>query len=406
MPTKTTHVPPKRTHTLSFMSPPSISTFGFLFSYPLSSFASLLFSSLLLRACQVHFSWGGNLYQVGGLFDGLRRFIFRRPTNTWSFELHHVTHMPRSRGSSELPQQRQSPRAPLHLRPTVCSESNSSHHRNASSPRSPLPEKKRGTRVASLEAKLTKAQEEMKKLREELASVEAAKLETQVKLEEAKKQISVSSQEVVEEEATTKEEEEESSTTSPATDVFEVVVPVESEKNERDDEQVAEKGTEETEKVIDDREVLELKAKLLEKEREVGVLEAENARLREKVEAAEEEMEKKAGRLREELEAAERARREMEAEIGRMRVQSEQWRKAAEEAAAVLEEGNGEGFVGRRVAGRCGSMDKHLVGGNGGVVGWGSPMVGGEELGFGGGKRRGGGMKMFGELWKKKGQQK
>uniref|UniRef100_A0A453FJB2 Uncharacterized protein n=1 Tax=Aegilops tauschii subsp. strangulata TaxID=200361 RepID=A0A453FJB2_AEGTS len=73
--------------------------------------------------------------------------------------------MPRSRGS-ELPQ-RPSPRAPLHLKTTASSEANGAHHRllvdrsspkvaDRHSPRSPLPEKRAGTRVAELETKLGK----------------------------------------------------------------------------------------------------------------------------------------------------------------------------------------------------------------------------------------------------------
>lgn len=41
-----------------------------------------------------------------------------------------------SRGSSDAPQ-RQSPRAPLHLRATACSEANSVHHRPVAADRSP-----------------------------------------------------------------------------------------------------------------------------------------------------------------------------------------------------------------------------------------------------------------------------
>ncbi|KAL5673760.1 hypothetical protein ACJX0J_018066, partial [Zea mays] len=151
------------------------------------------------------------------------------------------------------PPLRTSQRAPLHLKTTACSEANGAHHRPVAdrssprvSPRSPLPEKKRaaGTRVAELEGKLGKVQEELKKLREQLASAEAAKKDAQVALEEAKKRVGTKGSPAstttttplsppspgVEIAKKTEElklpqpaAEEESSINVPATDVFEVV---------------------------------------------------------------------------------------------------------------------------------------------------------------------------------------
>ncbi|XP_008811260.2 interactor of constitutive active ROPs 1 [Phoenix dactylifera] len=420
--------------------------------------------------------------------------------------------MPRSRGS-EMPQ-RQSPRAPLHLKTTACSEANGIHRHmvdrspkleDRRSPRSPLHEKKRGTRVADLETKLTRAQEELKKLREQLASTEVAKKEAQVALEEAKKRVPAAaatspqsseeekppplslkeetetgtrgldsqekSEQTVEKELPDSRSEEES-VNSPATDVFEVAVspaPVptepirkENEVGNDDGEAVEEKEEEETKammekdgeiempatekkeaeedsrpiEIAESSEVVELKAKLLEKEKELENLSAENESLKKKAAevsesvmaaarakeeelgvklgSAEEELREsraKAERLQEKLEAAEGARTTLEAEMKRLRVQTEQWRKAAEAAAAVLAAGEGPGveMMGeRRVAERCGSMNKHLGTGSGGFAGWGSPLMGGEmdDEGIGGGKRRGTGIRMFGDLWKKKGQQK
>ncbi|XP_010919906.1 interactor of constitutive active ROPs 4 [Elaeis guineensis] len=418
--------------------------------------------------------------------------------------------MPRSRGS-EMPQ-RQSPRAPLHLKTTACSEANGVHRHmvdrspkleDRRSPRSPLHEKKRGTRVADLETKLTRAQEELKKLREQLASTEAAKKEAQEALEEAKKRIPAAatspqdseeekpplplkeetetttqpldsqekSEQTVEKELLESKSEEES-VNSPATDVFEVVspAPVPTEPIDKENEAgniynekvVEEKEEEETKAMVekdgeiemtatekkevgeDNRpieiaesaEVLELKAKLLEKEKELENLSAENesfknkaaeasenmmaaARAKEeelgvKLGSVEEELREsrtKAERLQEKLEAVEGARVALEAEMKRLRVQTEQWRKAAEAAAAVMAAGEGPGveMMGdRKVAERCGSMNKHLGTGGGGFGGWGSPLMGGEmdDEGIGGGKRRGAGIRMFGDLWKKKGQQK
>ncbi|KAG8077974.1 hypothetical protein GUJ93_ZPchr0007g5352 [Zizania palustris] len=251
--------------------------------------------------------------------------------------------MPRSRGS-ELPQ-RASPRAPLHLKTTACSEANGAHHRTVidrsspklgdrHSPRSPLHEKKRaGTRVAELESKLGKVQDELKKLREQLATAEAAKKDAQVALEEAKKRVGIkgsptaavvvasapSTPPLTGEIITKIEEpkvaepaaEEESSINSPATDVFEVV-PTESGDKENQTAVFAEHSEEvscgikaalaekeleeeETKKMIEEEsndttaidgsekdspEVAELKVKLMAKEMEVAILTADNAELK------------------------------------------------------------------------------------------------------------------------------
>ncbi|KAG1346755.1 interactor of constitutive active ROPs 4 [Cocos nucifera] len=417
--------------------------------------------------------------------------------------------MPRSRGS-EMPQ-RQSPRAPLHLKTTACSESNGVHRHmvdrspkleDRRSPRSPLHEKKRGTRVADLETKLTRAQEELKKLREQLASTEAAKKEAQEALEEAKKRIPATatspqnseeekpplplkeetetttqgldshekSEQTVDKELPESKSEEES-VNSPATDVFEVVSPApvptepidkENEADIHNEKAMEEKEEEETKAMVEkdgeiemtatekkeveeenrpieiteSAEVLELKAKLLEKEKELENLSAENESFKKKAaevsenmmaaaRAKEEELGVKLGsvqeelkesrtkaeRLQEKLEAADGARAVLEAEMKRLRVQTEQWRKAAEAAAAVMAAGEGPGveMMGdRKVAERCGSMNKHLGTGGAGFGGWGSPLMGGEmdDEGIGGGKRRAAGIRMFGDLWKKKGQQK
>ncbi|KAH6824300.1 interactor of constitutive active rops 1 [Perilla frutescens var. hirtella] len=90
-----------------------------------------------------------------------------------------------------------------------------------------------------------------------------------------------------------------------------------------------------------------------------------------------------------------------------LRVQTEQWRKAADAAATVL---SGEvGMNGRRISERCGSMDKHygnafepIFGGYAGYIG--SPgLAEDSDDTYGGGKMKGSGIKMFGDLWRKKG---
>lgn len=356
-------------------------------------------------------------------------------------------------------------------------DANGAHHRpvgdrsspkvgDRHSPRSPLPEKKRaaGTRVAELEAKLGKVQDELKKLREQLASAEAAKKDAQVALEEAKKRVGTkgspastttttatsppSPPSVGVESAKKPEElkvpqpaaEEESSINAPATDVFEVV---RAESGDKENQSAAEDcevvscgekaalaekeevEEEETKKMIgednsaaavetdgtekeESPEVVELKAKLAEKDTEIAALAAENAELKKQAgEAA--EAAKKAGedaaskaaqaehdlkegaareaRVGEQLRASEAAREALDGELRRLRVQTEQWRKAAEAAAAVL------------------GGDNHLTGLAGNGNGWGSPATmpdDGDDEGFGG-KRKGAGIRVLGDLWKKKG---
>jgi chromosome segregation ATPase len=319
--------------------------------------------------------------------------------------------------------------------------------------------KRAGTRVAELEAKLGKVQDELKKLRGQLASAEAAKKDAQVALEEAKKRVgttkgspaslrsspsaagvdskkkaAVKVKKVAPEPAAT-EEEDESSMNSPATDVFEVI-PTDSVDKENQkavtaaecQAALAEKEVEEekTKKMIEEEtsnaaaavaepdaasaekeespEVSELKAKLTEKDAELAALTAENAELKKLAAEAAAKAEEDAAttaalveqslaegeaRAGEQLKASEAAREALEGEMRRLRVQTEQWRKAAEAAAAVL------------------GGDNHLAGlhgiaGNGN--GWGSPATmpddGDDDFG---GKRKGAGIRMLGDLWKKKG---
>ncbi|EEC71510.1 hypothetical protein OsI_03796 [Oryza sativa Indica Group] len=330
--------------------------------------------------------------------------------------------MPRSRGS-ELPQ-RASPRAPLHLKTTACSDANGAHHRTVvdrsspkladrHSPRSPLHEKKRaGTRVAELETKLGKVQDELKKLREQLATAEAAKKDAQVALEEAKKRVGTKGSPASAAAASPRSP---SPSAAGAEDGEEVSCGIKAALAEKELEE------EETKKMIEEEsidataidsgekenpEVAELKAKLMAKDMEVAILTADNAELKKQVgEAAEaakkaeeaaaakaslveqdlKERAAREARMGEQLRASEAARETLEAEMRRLRVQTEQWRKAAEAAAAVI------------------GGDAHFVGHNGN--GWGSPATMPDDCddeGFGG-KRKGAGIRMLGDLWKKKG---
>ncbi|CAN6688550.1 unnamed protein product [Malus baccata var. baccata] len=108
----------------------------------------------------------------------------------------------------------------------------------------------------------------------------------------------------------------------------------------------------------------------------------------------EKEMSLKLNQLEEELEklqATERAKEALEAEMKKMRVQTEQWRKAADAAVAAF-------------AGGVEMNGRVIEPSTGDYIGFvGSPA---DDLddGFGSGKRKGSGKKMFGDLWKKKGQ--
>ncbi|XP_039120366.1 interactor of constitutive active ROPs 4-like [Dioscorea cayenensis subsp. rotundata] len=357
--------------------------------------------------------------------------------------------MPRSRGT-EMPQ-KQSPRAPLHLKTTVCSENNSTHRTkprsdDRRSPRSPLHEKKRGTKVSDLETKLSNAEEELKKLREQLASAEAEKELAQVQLKEAMKQVQSTPEKSVNQHKEFVEEQSEGENLNICTtDVFEVVsessIPaelvgeVQKEKENPDfvkDEEMMKTVVEEDEKVGDHekQELLELRNKLAEAEKIVENLSMENENLKlqitevaadvkaahvkeeelgVKLSSMGEELKEiisKAEKLKEQLETTEKGKSALEAEMRRLKIQTEQWRKAAETAAAVL--ANDDGMMvevnGRRVAERCGSMEKHF---GGFVAAMDSPVItGDDDEAFAAGKRKSSGMKMFGDLWKKKGQNK
>ncbi|KAM1792006.1 hypothetical protein ACFX12_035908 [Malus domestica] len=372
--------------------------------------------------------------------------------------------------------QRPSPRGSHQLR-TSSSDSDPLHHRpitdrspklggDRRSPRGtqsdPLNQKKIGTRLADLESQLGQAQEELKILKEQLASAEAAKKEAQEKLENKTKKQVVTSEPVMIHETHPPLENQDSNKTDSCssdevpddiqkeTDVYEVPVekvtvepkvePSETDQVEEETKPVvisdeppsnleAEKLTALRDLALKNDEINMLRAELEEKAKQLEVFGEENQGLKNQLNEAalnilsaqekEKEMSLKLSQLEEELEASkanagqlnatlqatEGAKEALEAEIKKMRVQTEQWRKAADAAAAVLAGGvemNG------RISERCGSMDKHFggvfepsAGGYAGIVG--SPA---DDLddGFGSGKRKGSGIKMFGDLWKKKGQ--
>ncbi|CAK7350122.1 unnamed protein product [Dovyalis caffra] len=340
--------------------------------------------------------------------------------------------------------QRQSPRGPHPLR-TSSSDSDPPHHRHVTdrspklgdrrSPRGPQPDslnqKKLGTRIADLESQLGQAQQELENKAKKAAVPEPE--------EDSKIMDSNSADEVFEEnqlETDVFEVPVEKKTVEPKVDPGNLFDQIEKESDAIDT--LAEPLViSEPEKpsfhdlALKDNEINILKTKLEEREKELEVFGVENENLKNQLNEAnsnisstkskEEEMSLKlsqlgeeleaskanAAQLKEKLEAAEGANEALEAEVKKMRVQTEQWRKAADAAAAVLAGGvemNG------RIPERCGSMDKHFggvfeppVGGYTGFVG--SPGLADDLVdGFGSGKRKGSGIKKFGDLWKKKGQ--
>ncbi|KAL4272809.1 hypothetical protein GQ457_13G005100 [Hibiscus cannabinus] len=383
--------------------------------------------------------------------------------------------MPRSRTrSSEMPQ-RQSPRGTHQVR-SSSSDSDPPHHRpvtDRSSPKvgdrrsprgvpqsDPLNQKKLGTRIADLESQLGQAQVELKNLKDQLVSAEAAKKEAQQELEsktkkpkapELNEKISPKkSRESKKLDCSIKDEVSEDNQLE--TDVFEVPVEKAAIEPKVEVEQVdqAEEKTEaiemstappaesEPEKpslhelALKNDEINMLKSKLEEKEKELSVFTLENEDLKNKLDdatsnissskAKEEEMTLKLGQvveelgasktdaaqLTEKLQSVEEQKEALEAEMKKLRVQTEQWRKAADAAAAIL---SGGMEMNGRISNRCSSMDKHFGGvfetpAGGGFAGYvGSPGIGDDmDDGFGGGKRKGSGIKMFGDLWKKKSQ--
>ncbi|RDX87675.1 Interactor of constitutive active ROPs 4, partial [Mucuna pruriens] len=376
-----------------------------------------------------------------------------------------------SRGS-DLPQ-RQSPRGPHQLR-TSSSDSDPLHHRliadrspklgDRRSPRGTqsetLNQKKLGTRIADLESQLGQAQVELKVLKDQLVSAEAAKKEAQDELVKKAVQSVVPVVEKFQEKCTSKSGQESNKAEAKPqdiipddnqqeTDVFEV--PIEkltiefskpADQSEKETQPFEDSSApaiskpekpsvDEHELTLKNDEIVLLKSSLEEKGKELECMSSEKENLKNqlseaisKVSAAqskEEGMSLQLNQLREELEASkanadkldvklkcvETEKEGLESEMKKLRVQTEQWRKAADAAAAVLAGGVD---MSARIPERCGSMDKHFGGTfetpAGRYTGYvGSPgMADDLDDGFGGGKRKGSGIRMFGDLWKKKSQ--
>ncbi|XP_051114963.1 interactor of constitutive active ROPs 1-like isoform X2 [Andrographis paniculata] len=353
-----------------------------------------------------------------------------------------------------MSQRSSSTRGPPGLR-TSSSDSSLGHHRmrterspklgDGRSPRGsqsdPLHQKKLGTRIADLESQLGQAQVELKSLKNQLVSAEAAKKAAQEQLEKkSKKQAKVREVAVVQEKhsmakkgnETSKDLEEDEET-----DVFEVPIEklsLEAEIEPPIDQNVVklksvcseEENSSLTELDLKNGEINVLQMKLDDAGKELEVLRQENISLKQQLDdeelkitssesaieelrlrlkKADEELEKSkidAVQMNRKLEASEKAKEELEAEMTRLRVQTKQWRKAADAAASVLAR-EMDTDNGRRISERCGSMNKHYYD-SGYAGGGGSPQGRIDESDdvFGSGKRKGSGMKMLGDLWKKK----
>ncbi|KAG8364788.1 hypothetical protein BUALT_Bualt18G0035200 [Buddleja alternifolia] len=348
--------------------------------------------------------------------------------------------MPRSR----VPQRQ----SPLGGAPNLrTSSSDSDHHRprterspklsDGRSPRvaqsDPLNKKKLGTRIADLESQLGQAQGELKSLKDQLASAQQ-----QLEKKKSKKQQNPEPLETQEKHSTTVEMNQKEGDSSivfetfdddvdKETDVFEVPierVTVEPKSTVSSFDELAFKKDEINllmNKLDDEGKELEvirqenenLKSQLNEKLIKLSSAQSEIKEMNEKLDKADQELEKSrtsVAQINEKLDASEKAKEELENEMKRLRVQSEQWRKAADAAASIL--AGGVEMNGRMISERCGSMDKHYgnnvfeARGSGyrGYVG--SPgMTDDSDDVFEGGKKKGSsGIRMFGDLWKRKGQ--
>jgi len=355
----------------------------------------------------------------------------------------------------------------LHQRPIIDKSPRLGDRRSPRGTQSDPPnQKKLGTRITDLETQLVQAQHELKSLKHQLTSAERAKKQAQEELHKkgAKKPTVTKRvqgrekprtvEETQENNCRDKPEDEVPEETNQETDVFEVPVEkmlVESVVAEMSNCSLEDgKETKSLDSTVSElqkpsscnelgsknEELDQLRAKMEEKEKEMQVVVEENKTLKKQLDEAktqitaaqskEDEMASKLNQLGQELEASKvnegqlkekllsvaQEKESLETEMKKMKVQTEQWRKAADAAAAVL--AGGPADVNGRISGRCASMDNHFNGTfeppvlayGGGYLG--SPGDGNDgDDGFGGGKKKGNsGIRMLGDLWKKKGVQK
>ncbi|CAL9086044.1 unnamed protein product, partial [Musa acuminata var. zebrina] len=258
-------------------------------------------------------------------------------------------------------------------------------------------EGKQDSWMADLETKVGRAQEELNKFRDRLASAEVAMVDAEQALEKAKKQVStvIRTSEVDREtlplSLVLQQTSEPESKPEPNDDVLEVVEPTEpvQEQNEHEEEE-----EEEVTFILEESMIFERRGEEDDAHLAVATRRKEEE-LKVKIRSMEEELEgskEKAAHLAEQLAAVAGAKAALEVEMKKLRVQTGQWRKAAEAATALLAAGDGA------------AMDKH----HGAYVRWGWPLTAGEleEDGVVGGRRKAAGFGMLGDLWKKVAQQR
>ncbi|RAL49065.1 hypothetical protein DM860_015056 [Cuscuta australis] len=304
----------------------------------------------------------------------------------------------------------------------------------------PSTQKKLGSRISDLENQLGLAQEELKCLKEQLASTATSKKMAPEILEKNTRKPAVVKPEEVP--ATEKENLPEKMVLDfcqQENDVFEAQM----EKvamDPNDDiggEYEAKTRTpspsfeppltpEQQKPSLENDGVSSLKAKLEEKEKELANSHLENEGLKQKLnkkeieaisaKSKEEETALQLSQVREELEtakdnaamlndkleASEKAKEMLETEMKKLHIQTEQWRKAADAAATLLSgdmETKGRGMSERY----CHSVLQPVVGGYGSYVVYPGLFDESEDVSESA-RKKGSGIKMFGDLWKRKSQ--
>lgn len=309
-------------------------------------------------------------------------------------------------------------------------------------------QKKLRTRITDLESQLGQVQEELNRFKEQLASAEVdnKREEAQELVEKTNTRIPAQDPPHTQDKNSSLgklPEENAISISNLETEVFEVPlvpvpvecridlthVPNQADRETKPIEGCSELGDEPSKllglsNLPEKTEMSELQVILAKKKKEIESISAENDKLKQQASEAAtkicvaqakeeetvlklnhigvelEEAKAEAVHAAEELKAAVEAKIALETEMKKLRVQTEQWKKAASAAASVLA---GEVEMGGRwAAAQSSSLGKHVgfeLAGNAGL-----DSAEDFDEGLEGGKRKGTGIRMFGDLWKKKGQ--
>lgn len=262
-------------------------------------------------------------------------------------------------------------------------------------------------RASDLESKLGRAQEELRKIKEQLVSAESAKKDVQHELAEAKKKLpapmaTTGDQADVDQKISGEPDSHEPPPEEPALPVEENEGTVDLAEEKVAEEEHRAKLAEEGELERCWTENASLRKQLVDAEKRAVAAEnrAEETALqlsRSGEELAEAKL--KASQLRERLQSVEWARASLEAEMKRTKVQADQWRKAAEEAAAVLAPAAGAAWP------RATAWSAEEAGGGVFTSLW-SPLATVEVGDMAKLEKKAGGIRMFGDLWKKKAPQR